>query len=176
MNEVCSMTEYGPVVLLDSSHDRSQFDCGLKALNSYLKQYALQNQKKGIVRNYVTCCDQRVVAYYSLSYGSVAQTDAPASLSKGIGRYPIPVMVLARLAVDLQEKGRGLGKALLKNAVLRTLQAADIAGLKAIFVQAKDSAAKQFYEKYGFIPSPQDAMHLFFSLDPLRKGGSGSRS
>ena len=78
-------------------------------------------------------------------------------------------MVLARLAVDLREKGHGLGKALLKNAVLRTLQAADIAGLKAIFVQATNSEAKQFYEKHGFIASPHDPLHMFFPLNPLRK-------
>jgi GNAT superfamily N-acetyltransferase len=163
------MAEYSPIALLESAHDRSQFDCGIEPLNVYLKQFALQNQKKGIVRNYVTCRGMRVVGYYSLAYGSVAQTDAPPALTKGIGKYPVPVMILARLAVDLREKGQGLGKALLKNAVLRTLQAADIAGLKAIFVQAKNSEVKQFYEKHGFIPSPQDPMHLFFPLDPLRK-------
>jgi GNAT superfamily N-acetyltransferase len=163
------MNEYSPVALLEPVHDRSQFDCGVEPLNVFLKQYALQNQKKGIVRNYVTGRDNRIVAYYSLAYGSVAQKDAPAAITKGIGKYPVPVMDLARLAVDLGEKGQGLGKALLKDAVLRTLQAADIAGLKAIFVQAKDNEAKQFYEKHGFIPSPQDAMYLFFPLDPLHK-------
>jgi len=163
------MVEHGPVTLLESGHDRGQFDCGIEPLNVYLKQYALQNQKKGIVRNYVLCRDRRVVGYYSLAYGSVAQSDAPPTITKGIGRYPIPVMILARLAVDLREKGQGLGKALLKNAVLRTLQAADIAGLKAIFVHAKDSEARQFYEKHGFIPSAHDPLHLFFPVTPLRK-------
>lgn len=163
------MPEFGPVVLLGASHDRSQFDCGVEPLNAYLKQYALQNQRKGIIRNYVTCCGTRVAGYYSLAYGSVAQVDAPPVLVKGIGRYAIPVMLLARLAVDLREKGRGLGKALLKDAVLRTLQAADIAGLKAIFVRAKDEDAERFYAKHGFIPSPGDPFHLFFPLDPLRR-------
>jgi predicted N-acetyltransferase YhbS len=163
------MDEYSPVALLEAGHDRAQFDCGVEPLNIYLKQYALQNQKKGIVRNYVTCRDGRVAAYYSLAYGSVAQTEAPAKMTKGIGKYPVPVMLLARLAVDVREKGRGLGMALLKNAVLRTLQAADIAGLKAIVVHAKDNEAKAFYEKHGFIPSSQDPTHLFFPLDPLRK-------
>src|SRR5437762_12311675 len=132
-NRACSMSEYSAVAVLDATHDRAAFDCGIEPLNVYLKQYALQNQKKGIVRNYVTCVARRVVGYYSLAYGSVSQTDAPARIARGIGKYPIPVMVLARLAVDLQEKGRGLGQARLKDAVLRTLQAADIAGLKAIF-------------------------------------------
>ena len=163
------MGEYSPVALLQSAHDRGHFDCGEAALNTYLKQYALQNQKKGIVRNYVTCRGTRIVGYYSLAYGSAAQADAPPSLTKGIGKYPIPVMILARLAIDLREKGRGLGQALLKDAVLRTLQAADIAGLKAIFVQAKTNEARQFYEKHGFIPSANDPLRLFFPLDAFRK-------
>jgi GNAT superfamily N-acetyltransferase len=163
------MSEFSPVVLLESSHDRAEFDCGVEPLNVYLKQYALQNQKKGIVRNYVTCRGTRVVGYYSLAYGSVAQAVAPGALTKGIGKYPIPVMILARLAVDKREKGMGLGTALLKDAMLRTLQAAEIAGLKAVFVQAKDQAAEQFYTKHGFLPSPVDPLHLFFPLDALRK-------
>jgi GNAT superfamily N-acetyltransferase len=163
------MSDFSAVALLDSSHDRAQFDCGAGPLNVYLKQYALQNQKKGIVRNYVTCRGTRIVGYYSLAYGSAAQMEAPAALTKGIGKYPIPLMILARLAIDLREKGQGLGKALLKDAILRTLRAADIAGLKAIFVQAKDQAAVQFYAKHGFLASPGDPFHLFFPLDPLRK-------
>ena len=163
------MSEYSPVAVLDATHDRASFDCGIEALNAYLRQYAQQNQKKGIVRNYVTCRGARVVGYYSLAYGSVSQTDAPPLLSKGIGKYPIPLMILARLAVDVSEKGQGLGNALLKDAILRTLQAAEIAGLKAIFVQAKTGEARKFYEKHGFIPSPNDPLHLFFPLDALRK-------
>ena len=102
------MSDYSSVVLLEAGHDRGHFDCGVEPLNAYLKQYALQNQKKGIVRNYVTCRGTRVVGYYSLAYGSAAQADAPPALTKGIGRYPIPVMILARLAVDVTEKGQGL--------------------------------------------------------------------
>jgi GNAT superfamily N-acetyltransferase len=162
------MDEYTPVTLLAAAHDRAPFDCGVEALNVYLKQYALQNQRKGIVRNYVTCRGMRIVGYYSLAYGSAAQTDAPPAITKGIGKYPIPLMILARLAVDLGEKGQGLGTALLKNAVLRTLQAAEIAGLKAIVVKAKTTEASAFYEKYGFIPSPHDPLHLFFPIDPLQ--------
>src|SRR5258708_23722317 len=99
------MNEYSPVALLESGHDRSQFDCGIEPLNIYLKQYGLQNQRKGIVRNYVTCRNHRVVAYYSFAYGSVVPTDAPPKITKGIGKYPVPVVLLARLAVDLREKG-----------------------------------------------------------------------
>jgi GNAT superfamily N-acetyltransferase len=163
------MSEFSPVVLLESSHDRTSFNCGVEPLNAYLKQYALQNQEKGIVRNYVTCRGMRVGGYYSLAHGSAARADAPPALTKGIGKDPIPLMILAHLAVDVRERGWGLGKALLKDAILRTLQAAEIAGLKAIFVQAKDPSAEQFDAKHGFIPSPGDPLHLFFPLDPLRK-------
>ena len=101
------MAEFSPIVLLSSSHDRSQFDCGIAPLNVYLKQYALQNQRKGIVRNYVTCSGKEIVGYYSLVFGSVVQSVAPPSLAKGIGNYPIPVMILGRLAVDSRARGHG---------------------------------------------------------------------
>jgi GNAT superfamily N-acetyltransferase len=162
------MSEFSAIALLDSRHDRSHFDCGTEPLNVYLKQFALQNQKKGMIRNYVTCRGLQIVGYYSLAYGSAAQTNVPSALTKGIGNYPIPLMILARLAVDIHSKGQGLGKALLKNAVLRSLQGAEIAGLKSLFVQAKDNDAVQFYAKHGFIPSPNDPLHLFFPLESLR--------
>jgi len=134
-----------------------------------LQQYALQNQKKNIVRNYVTCNNSnKVVGFYSLAFGSVNQTDCPPTVAQGVRKYQIPVMILARLGVEQSEKGKGLGKALLKNAILRTLQAANIAGLKAIFVQAKQDEAKAFYEKYGFIPALNNPLYLFFPLGILQ--------
>src|SRR6185369_1614459 len=134
---------YSPLGPLDGGHDRIVFDCGAPALNLYLRNYALQNQKRGIVRNYVTthAGDKVIVAYYSLVYGSIGQKLLPAKLVKGLGKYDSPVMLLARLAVDHREHGKGLGKALLKDAVLRTMQAAEIAGLKLLLVHAKDEAA-----------------------------------
>jgi len=161
------MNEYTPVELLQSVHDRSQFDCGVASLNVYLQKYALQNQKKRMIRNYVTCKAKQVVGFYSLVYGSVGQDAAPKFLLQGGGKYALPVMILARLAVTKTEKGNGLGKALLKNAILRTLQAADIAGLKAVFVQAKNNEVKQFYEQYGFMAIPNHPLHLFLPLNSL---------
>ena len=137
-------------VLLTRGHDRSAFDCGIPALNEYLKQYALQNQKKHAARTYVGTRGHRVVGYYSLAYGSVTLEEAPQSVKSGLARHPIPVILLARLAVDTAERGRGIGAALLKDALLRTLQAAEIAGLRAMIVHAKDDAAKRFYETFGF--------------------------
>jgi predicted N-acetyltransferase YhbS len=154
-------------VLLTRGHDRSAFDCGIPALNEYLKQYALQNQKKHAARTYVATRGNRVVGYYSLAYGSVTLAEAPQNVKSGLARHPIPVILLARLAVDMAERGRGIGAALLKDALLRTLQAAEIAGLRAMIVHAKDDAAKRFYEKFGFQPSPIDAFHLFLKVSDI---------
>lgn len=153
--------------LLTRSHNRNSFDSSVQALNEYLKQYALQNQKKNAARTYVATRGKRVVGYYSLAYGSVALDEAPASVKTGLAKYPIPVMLLARLAVDLGERGQGLGAALLKDAFIRTLQAAEIGGLRAIVVHAKDDMARRFYEKYGFEQSPIDAYHLFLRLTDI---------
>ena len=158
--------EFTSVVPLDGGHDRTSFDCGVPALNLYLRNYALQNQKKGIVRNYVTTHVDRkdVVAYYSLVYAAIDQKRLPAKLVKGLGKYDVPVMLLARLAVDHREQGKGLGKALLKDAVLRTMQAAEIAGLKLLLVHAKDEAASEFYRRHGFEPVVDDPLKLFLPV------------
>jgi GNAT superfamily N-acetyltransferase len=164
-------SEFRAVAPLDGGHDRTPFDCGVPALNLYLRNYALQNQKKGIVRNYVsTRTDSTVVvAYYSLVYATLDQKRLPAQLVKGHGKYDIPVMLLARLAVDHREQGKGLGKALLKDAILRTMQAAEIAGLKLLLVHAKDEAAAGFYCKHGFERVLDDPMKLFLPV-PLSPG------
>ena len=154
-------------VLLTRDHDRNSFDCGVPPLNDYLKRYALQNQKKNAARTYVATLGNRVVAYYSLAYGSVSLEEAPQTVKSGLLRHPIPVILLARLAVDSAEQRRGLGAALLKDALLRTTQAAEIAGLRAMLVHAKDDSAKRFYEKFGFEPSPIDDHRLFLRLSDL---------
>jgi len=156
-----------PPVLLTKDHDRYSFDCGVPALNDYLKKYALQNQKKHAARTYVATRGNRIAGYYSLAYGSVSLEEAPQSVKSRLPRHPVPVIVLARLAVDSIEQARGLGAALHKDALLRTLQAAEIAGLRAMLVHAKDDSPKRFYEKYGFEPSPIDAYHLFLRLSDI---------
>lgn len=157
---------YSALYPLDGSHDRGVFDCGVPPLNRYLRDYALQNQKRGIVRNYVTThsADNVIVAYYSLVYASLDQGLLPPKLVKGSGKYDIPVMLLARLAVDRREQGKGLGKALLKDAVLRTVRAAEIAGLKLLLVHAKDESAGEFYRKHGFEPVLGDPLKLFLPV------------
>jgi len=164
-------SEFSAVAPLDGGHDRTAFDCGVPALNLYLRNYALQNQKKGMVRSYVTtrAASKAVIAYYSLVYAAIDQKRLPAKLVKGLGKYDIPVMLLARLAVDHREHGKGLGKALLKDAILRTMQAAEIAGLKLLLVQGKDEAAADFYRKHGFEPVVDDPLKLFLPV-PLSSG------
>jgi GNAT superfamily N-acetyltransferase len=157
---------YSPVVVLDGSHDRRLFDCGAPALNVYLRKFALQNQEKGIVRNYVVTPtgSAPIAGFYSLVYGAIAGKQLPAGVVKGLGRYDVPLMLLARLAVDLREQGKGLGKALLKDAVLRTMQAAQIAGLKLLLVHAKDGMAADFCRKHGFVSVEDDPFKLFLPV------------
>jgi GNAT superfamily N-acetyltransferase len=155
-----------PPVLLTKNHDRT-FDCTVPVLNEYLKKYALQNQKKHAARTYVATRGNRIVGYYSLAYGSVSLEEATQTVKAGLPRHPIPVILLARLAVDSTEQGHGLGAGLLKDALLRTVQAAEIAGLRAMLVHAKDDSAKRFYEKFGFQPSPIDEYHVFLRLSDI---------
>lgn len=160
--------KYQPTELLAKSHDCKSFDCEEDELNKYLKRFALNNQKKDIARTYVTVEEARVVGYYTLTYGSVSHEDAAPEIKAGLPRYPIPVILLARLAVDAGEKGTGLGKGLLKDAMLRSLQAADIAGLRAFLVHAKHQRARAYYEQFGFESSPTNNLHLFLSIKDIR--------
>lgn len=149
---------------LTKLHDVSGFDCGVPPLNDYLRKFALSNHLNRSARTYVATRDFRVVGYYTLANGSVSRDEAPTRVSQGLGRYPVPITLLARLAVDLSEKGKGLGKGLLKDAILRSLQAADLVGSRAIVTHAKDVAAKAFYAKYQFEPSPLNEFHLYLLM------------
>ena len=154
---------------LNASHEVDAFACGKAPLDLFLQRFALGNQKAGSAQTYVVCRgEQRVVGYYSLAVGAVEHADAPGRVSKGLARHPIPVMLLARLAIDRSEQGKGLGKALLKDALLRTAQAADIAGIRALLVHAKDDEARVWYEGFDFEPSPTDPYHLFLLMKDLR--------
>lgn len=144
------------------------FDCGQPALNQFLQRYALVNQKANSAQTYVCCLGDTVVGFYSLAVGSVDPQAAPSRVTKGLARHPVPVMILARLAVDKEHQGKGLGKALLKDALLRTAQAADIAGIRCLLVHAKDDAAHRWYESWEFEPSPIDPYHLFLMLKDLK--------
>lgn len=109
-----------------------------------------------------------MVGFYSLAVGSADPEGAPARVMKGLARHSVQVMILARLAVDLDHQGKGLGKALLKDALLRTAQAGDIAGIRCLLVHAKDDAARRWYESWEFEPSPTDPYHLFLMLKDMK--------
>ena len=109
-----------------------------------------------------------VVGFYSLAVGSVDPEAAPSRVMKGLARHPVPVILLTRLSVDKAHRRKGLGQALLKDALLRTAQAADIAGIRCLLVHAKDDAARQWYESWEFEPSPTDPYHLFLMLKDLK--------
>lgn len=161
--------EYQPPKPLDKSFDREAFDCGVDRLNEYLKKFALQNQKKNAARTYVvTNSSSKILGCYTLVFGSVAPDDVPEKIASGLGRYPIPVILLARLAVDQSEKGKGLGGLLMRDALLRAVQASDIAGLRTVMVQAKDESAKNFYQKLGFISAPHNEFYLLLKMSDIK--------
>ncbi len=146
---------------LEKTDSVDDFDCGEVALNQFLHRYALVNQRANSAQTYVYCQDHAVVAYYSLAVGGVEAQSAPQRVVKGMARHPVLVMILARLAVDQRQQHKGLGQALLKDALLRTAQAADIAGIRALLIHAKDETARRWYSRWEFEPSPSDGNHLF---------------
>ena len=154
---------------LRPDHPIEGFDCGREELNRYLLRFAWQNQQAGAAQTYVGLAGNTVVGYHTLTVGHVSREEAPERLTKGLARHPVPIMLLARLAVDVRWHGQGVGKALLRDAMQRTLQAAEIAGIRAFAVHAKDEEARRFYERFDFIPSPSDPMHLFVLLKDVRR-------
>jgi GNAT superfamily N-acetyltransferase len=163
-----------PPERLTREHDTSGFDSGSSQLDPWLRRRALANEASGASRTYVVCEGRRVVAFYVLATGAVLQRDAPGPVRRNMPD-PIPVMVLGRLAVDRRYQGYGLGKALLRDAALRILQAAEIAGIRAILVHAKDERAAQFYQRSGFMPSPIDPMTLMLPLKQARAALAGGK-
>lgn len=160
---------YSPVRKLASGDRVDGFDCGHEALNRFLQRHAFANQQANSAQTYVCCRDDTVVGFYSLAVGSVEPPSAPARVLKGLARHPVPVMILARLAVDKQHQRQRLGQALLRDALLRTAQAADIAGIRCLLVHAKDEAARRWYASWDFEPSPTDPYHLFLMLKDLKQ-------
>ena len=153
---------------LDRRHAVEAFDCGREALNRFLARYALPNQQAEASQTYVATVDDQVIGYYTLVVGEVAYDEAPSRLTKGLAHHPVPIMLLARLAVALSWQGKGCGAGLLKDAMLRTLQAAHIAGIRAFAVHAKDDEARAFYEHFDFVSSPTDPYHLFLLVKDIR--------
>jgi len=155
--------EFSAPEKLTQAHDLSQFQCGEPNLDDWLKRRAFQNEETGASRTYVILSGQQVAGYYALAAGAAAHANAPGRVRRNMPN-PVPVMVIGRLAIDLRYQGRGIGSALLKDAVLRTAQAAEIAGIRAVLVHAISESAKRFYEKKGFTSSPVDPMTLMITL------------
>lgn len=163
------------VAKLSSDLDFTGFDCGSDELNHWLRRFALANQAAGTAQVYAACRDVTVIGYYALAAGSVDRAAALERIVKGTARHPVPVIVLARLAVDLREQGRGIGGALLKDAMLRVVAAGDVIGVRAILVHAKDAAARAFYERFDFEPSPVDPLQLFLLMKDLKRALGSAR-
>ena len=159
---------FEPIRKLSAVDAVETFDCGQSALNQFLHRYALLNQRANSAQTYVCCQHSGVVGFYSLAVGGVDPESAPSRIMKGMARHSVPVMILARLAVDQAHQGQGLGKALLKDALMRTVQAADIAGIRALLVHAKDDEARKWYMSWEFEPSPTDPFHLSLMLKDLK--------
>jgi GNAT superfamily N-acetyltransferase len=153
---------------LRREHPVEAFDCGFEGLNRFLHRFALANQQAGASQTYLALSRDVVIGFYSLAVGEVSYMEAPARLTKGLARHPVPIMLLARLAVSSDWQGKGVGAGLLKDAMRRTLQAADIAGIRAFAVHAKDDSTRAFYAHFDFIPSPTDPLHLFILIKDIR--------
>ena len=153
---------------LSREHKLDRFDCGNLALNTWLQRFAMVSQAAQTAVTYLGFDDETILGFYSLAAASVEFDRATDRLRKGVARHPIPIMLLARLAVDARAQGRGVGSALLKDAILRTLQAAEIAAVRALAVHAKDEQARAFYLHFGFESSPTDPLHLFRLIKDLR--------
>lgn len=153
---------------LAKSHPVKAFDCGVAPLNQFLHRFALQNQRKDGIQTWVAVSDHQIVGYYSLTVGSIEHDSAPDNLSKGLSRHPVPVMILARLAVDINFHGKRIGQGLLLDALRRTIQAADLAGILAMLVHAKDDQAARFYNHFEFHPFPEEPLTLFRLLKDVR--------
>ena len=153
---------------LDATHDLLAFDCGVAALNTYLKKFALQNRRSQSARTYVATRGSAVVGYYSLAAASARRDETPARIAKGQAAHPVPLILLARLAVDNSDKGKGLGAGLLKDALMRATQAAEIVGCRAVMVHAKNDAAAAFYQRFGFVQSPVDPFRLFLLMKDIK--------
>jgi len=154
---------------LQRQHTVDCFDCGQENLNRYLQNYALMSQRADAARTYVGMVEDKIIGYYTLVVSNVIYEDAPDRLKKGLSRHPVPIMLLARLATDLEWQGKGVGAGLLRDAMQRTVQVADIAGVRAFLVHAKNDEAKAFYQHFDLIPSPTDPYHLYLLVKDIRK-------
>jgi predicted N-acetyltransferase YhbS len=144
------------------------FDCGKPLLNEWIQRHARQAQTSGSAKSFVVADDDQVVGYYSLTVGHVDSLEAPVRIRKGMGRYPIPVVLLARLAVSSEYQGLGIGIGLLQDAIRRTMMIAEHAGIRALLTHPMDKEAAGFYTRFGFVASPVHDQQLLLLLKDAR--------
>jgi GNAT superfamily N-acetyltransferase len=163
------VTRFSDPEPLHADHDLAGFACGRASLDQWLARHALQAAAAGSARTYVIRDSQqhRVVGYHALTAAGLERESATARVIKGMPRYPIPAVLLARLAVDVSVTGRGLGAWLLRDAMLRTVSAAETIGVRAMLVHAQDQEARRFYLRHGLEPSPSDPLHLMILLKDI---------
>lgn len=154
---------------LGADHMLDSFDCGRLSLDDWLVRHARQAQASGSARTYVVADGMRVVGYYSLTVGQIDTIEAPERIRKGMGAYPIPVAILARMAVARRDQGRGIGLGMLQDAIRRTLAIAEQAGVRALLTHPIDEEASQFYMRFGFEISPVRDQQLLLLLKDARK-------
>ena len=160
------MTLSSPELLADH-HQTAGFGCGVPSLDEWLKRRARGNQASGASRTYVVCESDKVVGYFAVAAGSVDVVSAAGRFRRNMPD-PVPVVILGRLAVDVSQRGRGLGRLLMRDAGQRVLQAAEVVGIRGILVHAISEEARQFYQAVGFEQSPLDVMTLMMTLADMR--------
>jgi GNAT superfamily N-acetyltransferase len=153
---------------LSRRHEFDDFDCGNEALNRFLIRFAWANQQANASQTYVGLTGDSVVGFYSLAVGAIAFAGAPTRLAKGLARHPVPIMLLGRMGVGRPWQGLGVGAGLVKDALLRTVAAADIAGIRAFVVHAKDENARRFYEHLGFEAFTEVPLTLYRLIKDIR--------
>ena len=161
------MSGYSSPRPISERDDCATFDSGEPTLDEYLRTRALVNHLAGASRCFVTCRNARVAGFYALASASVERGSAPGRVRRNMPD-PIPVILLSRLAIDRKEQKTGLGRHLLRDAITRCVQAADIVGVRAILVHALHDGARSFYQHFGFEPSPTDPLHLLLLIKDAR--------
>lgn len=156
---------------LSREHDRDAFDSGEPALDDFLRRHARQNQDKNVSRTYVAVRsgERRVLGFYTLASGAVDFEHLPDNVRKRLPRYPVPVVHLARLAVDRSVQGLRLGEFLLLDALRRAVGVADVLGVFAVEVAAKHERAREFYLRYDFRSFVDERLRLYLPIETIRK-------
>ncbi|MEM8719106.1 MAG: GNAT family N-acetyltransferase [Cyanobacteria bacterium P01_G01_bin.39] len=161
------IVKYSPPQRISKEHIVENFDCGETSLNDWLKKRALKNDLTDASRTYVVCCENIVVAYYSLHLGCIQHSEAVRKIKRNMPD-PIPAIVLGRLAVDTSHQGKGLARALIKDMFLRVIQVADLAGTKAVLVKALNDRVTAFYQSFGFVQSKTEPSLLMKAIAEVR--------